>query len=101
MLQAVLGAVPAYPHRDWLPVAGEVVEDHLLIRADKNPNRRGVVERFGDQEFDPAAGYDPAGGVGRGLHTVAARRDALDPPDPVLHAVGAACCGGAADFEHV
>jgi NADH-quinone oxidoreductase subunit G len=54
----VLGAVPAYPHRDWLPVAGEVVEDNLLIRADKNPNRRGVVARFGDQEFDPAAGHD-------------------------------------------
>jgi len=58
VLQAVLGAVPAYPHRDWLPVAGEVVEDNLLIRADKNPNRRGVVERFGDSEFDPAAGHD-------------------------------------------
>ena len=41
-----------------LPVDGEVVEDELLIRADKNPNRRGVEERFGSQEFDPAAGHD-------------------------------------------
>jgi len=58
VLQALLGGMPAYPHRDWLPVAGEVVEDNILIRADKNPNRRGVVERFGEQEFDPAAGHD-------------------------------------------
>jgi NADH-quinone oxidoreductase subunit G len=58
VLHALLGAVPAYPHRDCVPVAGEVIEDALLIRADKNPNRRGVVERFGENEFDLGAGHD-------------------------------------------
>ncbi|MCE3286098.1 MAG: dehydrogenase subunit, partial [Steroidobacteraceae bacterium] len=58
VLQSLLGGVTTYVHRDWLPVDGEVVEDHLLIRADKNPNRAGVVARFGDREFDPAAGHD-------------------------------------------
>jgi NADH-quinone oxidoreductase subunit G len=58
VLQSLLGAMPAYPHRDCVPVDGEVIEDELLIRADKNPNRRGVVERFGDKPFDAAAGHD-------------------------------------------
>ena len=39
VLKSLLGSVPTYVHRDWLPVAGEVVEDALLIKADKNPNR--------------------------------------------------------------
>ncbi len=58
VLQSLLGGVPAYPHRDCVPVEGEVIEDNLLIRADKNPNRRGVVERFGEKPFDTAAGHD-------------------------------------------
>ena len=58
VLKSVLRAVPAYVHRDWHPVAGEVVEDALLIKADKNPNRAGVVARFGDRAFDGAAGHD-------------------------------------------
>jgi NADH-quinone oxidoreductase subunit G len=58
VLRSVVGAMPAYPHRDCVAGAGEVIEDQLLIRADKNPNRRGVVDRFGDREFDPAAGHD-------------------------------------------
>ena len=57
-LKAVLGDVPAYLHRDWAPVDGEVVEDALLIKADKNPNRAGVVARFGDRAFDATAGHD-------------------------------------------
>jgi len=58
-LQAALGSrVAAYLHTDWQPVAGEVVEDDLLIRADKNPNRAGVVARFGEHAFDSAAGHD-------------------------------------------
>jgi NADH-quinone oxidoreductase subunit G len=32
---------------DHLPAEGEVVEDELLIRADKNPNGRAARERFG------------------------------------------------------
>jgi NADH-quinone oxidoreductase subunit G len=58
VLQSLLGGVPAYVHRDWLPLPGEVVEDPLLIRPDKNPNRAGVAARFGDREFDAAAGHD-------------------------------------------
>ena len=58
VLYSLLGGVPVYVHRDWLPVEGEVVEDQLLIRADKNPNRAGVVARFGEREFAPEAGHD-------------------------------------------
>lgn len=31
---------------DWLPVPGEVVEDDILIQADKNPNRATAVALF-------------------------------------------------------
>jgi NADH-quinone oxidoreductase subunit G len=58
VLRSLVGAMPAYPHRDHVPADGEVIEDALLIRADKNPNRRGVVERFGEREFEPALGHD-------------------------------------------
>jgi NADH-quinone oxidoreductase subunit G len=58
VLKSLLGGVTAYVHRDWAPLEGEVVEDALLIKADKNPNRAGVVARFGDKAFDPAAGHD-------------------------------------------
>jgi len=58
VLQSLLGGVATYVHRDWTPVAGEVVEDALLIRADKNPNRAGVEARFGERTFDPTAGHD-------------------------------------------
>jgi hypothetical protein len=34
------------------------VEDALLIRADKNPNRAGAIARFGERSFDVAAGHD-------------------------------------------
>jgi NADH-quinone oxidoreductase subunit G len=58
VLQSLLGGVAAYAHTDHVPAPGEVVADERLIRADKNPNRRGVEERFGSREFDAAAGHD-------------------------------------------
>ncbi|MFO1414708.1 MAG: 2Fe-2S iron-sulfur cluster-binding protein [Burkholderiales bacterium] len=47
-----------YAHADCVPAPGEVVADEFLIRADKNPNRRGVEVRFGWREIDPAASHD-------------------------------------------
>ena len=58
VLQALIGPMTAYPHRDCVPAADEVVEDGLLIKADKNPNRAGVEQRFGAKEFDASAGHD-------------------------------------------
>jgi NADH-quinone oxidoreductase subunit G len=56
---AVLGSrFSVYANEDCVPVPGDVLDDHLLIRADKNPNRQGVAARFGDRPFDPAAGHD-------------------------------------------
>jgi NADH-quinone oxidoreductase subunit G len=56
---AALGSrLQVYAHEDWVPAPGEVVEDRLLIRADKNPNRHGVTSRFGWREFDAGAGHD-------------------------------------------
>ncbi len=57
-VRSSIGDVPAYVHRDWEPMPGEVVEDALLIRADKNPNRFGATSRFGEREFDAAAAHD-------------------------------------------
>jgi NADH-quinone oxidoreductase subunit G len=34
--------------RDWRPVAGEVIEDTVLIKADKNPNAKAALALFGD-----------------------------------------------------
>jgi NADH-quinone oxidoreductase subunit G len=58
VLQSLLGGIAAYAHTDHVAATGEVVADERLIRADKNPNRRGVEERFGARAFDPAAGHD-------------------------------------------
>lgn len=66
--------VTAYVHTDRDPAPGEVVADDLLIRADKNPNRRGVQRRIGERTYDAQAGHDavvvwgeiaaaPAGGI--------------------------------------
>jgi NADH-quinone oxidoreductase subunit G len=60
VLQSLLGGIAAYAHTDHVAAPGEVVADERLIRADKNPNRRGVEERFGTRTFDPAAGHDLA-----------------------------------------
>jgi NADH-quinone oxidoreductase subunit G len=61
-VEAALARLPtraaAYVHTDRAPAPGEVVEDALLIRADKNPNRHGVARRVGEREFDPSAGHD-------------------------------------------
>jgi NADH-quinone oxidoreductase subunit G len=40
------GAVTAYAKADHVPQPGEVVEDHLLIKADKNPNLTAATARF-------------------------------------------------------
>jgi NADH-quinone oxidoreductase subunit G len=53
-----LGArLQIYAREDCLPAPGEVIEDDLLIRADKNPNSYGVRMRFGAARFDPAAAH--------------------------------------------
>ncbi|MDO9075320.1 MAG: 2Fe-2S iron-sulfur cluster-binding protein [Rubrivivax sp.] len=52
------GRVTAYVRQDVLPAAGEVLEDALLIRADKNPNSFGVQARFGSAAFDATVGHD-------------------------------------------
>jgi NADH-quinone oxidoreductase subunit G len=43
---------------DHAPQPGEVVEDALLIRADKNPNTRGAQARFGGAPIAFPAGTD-------------------------------------------
>ena len=58
-LKAQLGArLRAYVRQDVAPSDGEVLEDGLLIRADKNPNSHGVSARFGSAAFRPDAGHD-------------------------------------------
>jgi len=60
-LQALpLQRFAVYTRQDRQPAPGEVVEDALLIRADKNPNTHGMQARFGSKPFDPAAGHDLA-----------------------------------------
>ena len=44
-----------YVREDCHAAPGEVVEDKLLIKADKNPNSFGVRERFGSTRLDAAA----------------------------------------------
>jgi NADH-quinone oxidoreductase subunit G len=44
-----------YAREDCHAAPGEVVEDDLLIKADKNPNSFGVRERFGSTQLDAAA----------------------------------------------
>ena len=43
---AVSGRFAAFYKLDFAPEPGEVVEDHLLIRADKNPNTAAAAARF-------------------------------------------------------
>ncbi|UFS72576.1 2Fe-2S iron-sulfur cluster-binding protein [Geomonas sp. RF6] len=50
--------VEVYVRKDYEPAAGEVVEDELLIKADKNPNSTKVEELFGKESFSAAAGHD-------------------------------------------
>jgi NADH-quinone oxidoreductase subunit G len=48
--QAFDGRFTCFVKRDHLPAEGEVVEDELLIRADKNPNGHTARALFGDAE---------------------------------------------------
>ena len=44
---AAFGAkVPGFVKADHLPLPGEVVEDHLLIKPDKNPNRKAALALY-------------------------------------------------------
>jgi len=56
---------------DWAPQPGEVVEDAILIRADKNPNTAGACSRF------PAMD-DPAGKLPDGCDLVLAWGEGFD-----------------------
>ena len=47
-----------YARKDYLPEPGEVVEDNLLIREDKNPNSHGVHAMFGDLPWSAGNGHD-------------------------------------------
>jgi NADH-quinone oxidoreductase subunit G len=46
--KALGGRVQAFVKADHVPADGEVVEDRLLIRADKNPNTAAARRLFGD-----------------------------------------------------
>jgi NADH-quinone oxidoreductase subunit G len=84
-----------YAKQDCRPAAGEVVEDQILIRADKNPNSFGVQAKFGAAPFDAAAGHDvvlvwgalddPAGlGAARRVHLAAFEDPTLAAADVVI-----------------
>ncbi len=55
---ALAGRVEFYTRRDLKPQPGEVLEDAILIRADKNPNSAGVGALFEAREWNPLAGHD-------------------------------------------
>lgn len=52
---AFAGRGRAYHRPETRPAPGEVLQDELLIRADKNPNRAGLLARFEAAPFDAAA----------------------------------------------
>lgn len=51
------GRFTIYTKRDLSPAAGEIIEDQLLIKGDKNPNTNGVQALFGDKPYSQA-GHD-------------------------------------------
>ena len=53
--RALGGQFAAYVKRDWVPQAGERLDDDLLIRADKNPNFAGARELFPNQDDNTAS----------------------------------------------
>jgi NADH-quinone oxidoreductase subunit G len=57
--RSALGSrVTVVTKRDHVPEPGEVVEDHLLIRADKNPNSAKLRELFGNAATEVPADAD-------------------------------------------
>jgi NADH-quinone oxidoreductase subunit G len=57
--KSALGArMKVYARQDCQPAPGEVLEDGILIRADKNPNSFGVESQFGRNAYDAGAGHD-------------------------------------------
>ncbi len=52
------GRLRFYSRPELQASTGEPGDDELLIRADKNPNRRGLFERFEAPPYDAAAGHD-------------------------------------------
>jgi NADH-quinone oxidoreductase subunit G len=44
---------------DWLPAPGERIEDDVLIRPDKNPNRAAACARFHALPADPRTAFPP------------------------------------------
>ncbi|HBG07248.1 MAG: hypothetical protein A2075_05055 [Geobacteraceae bacterium GWC2_58_44] len=55
---ALGSSLTVYTRADREPEAGEVVEDQLLIKADKNPNSYSVEAIFGRRPFAADAGHD-------------------------------------------
>ena len=55
---ALGGRVTVVTRRDHVPQPGEVVEDELLIRADKNPNSAKLRELFGNAAAEVPADAD-------------------------------------------
>jgi NADH-quinone oxidoreductase subunit G len=57
--KAALGArMKVYVKQDCHAAPGEVVEDEILIRADKNPNSFGAQSLFGRNTYERANGHD-------------------------------------------
>jgi NADH-quinone oxidoreductase subunit G len=55
---ALSDKLTVYTRQDNSPETGDVIEDSILIRADKNPNSAGVQALFGQKAFNPAANHD-------------------------------------------
>jgi NADH-quinone oxidoreductase subunit G len=51
-------SVSAFVKPDWQPLPGEVIEDNVLIKADKNPNRRAAQALFGSAPLAFPEGTD-------------------------------------------
>lgn len=50
--------ITVYAREDYRPEAGEIVEDNILIRSDKNPNSHGFQAMFGDLPWTAGNGHD-------------------------------------------
>lgn len=56
--QAFGDSITVYTRQDNAPEAGDIIEDTILIKADKNPNSFGVTALFEPKAFNAAAGHD-------------------------------------------